>query len=353
MRNISEKFANMSIVSAFMVVMIHVLKRDQTAGSMAALFRVAIGEGLCRIAVPFFFLAAGYFVARHVDEAGYWWKEVRKRVGSLLVPYIIWCTITFLVVSILMITSNILLNEPIFCNVCSWGRTMKVYGFNLFSVPEARQLWFVRVLLVYMLVLPIFVKFLSRGICLIVLFVVYLFIKPYSGVVCGEHISEFLNYGLISAEGLVYFSFGIWLRKKGVVNIKGSKTLGILLMTIAGLSALGLRIICPVLSPVLVLLAIPLTMYGCLLLIPEKPICKYLVGLSFPIYVIHLNIVFIYFFLIDNFITGNVKIFFDPGDSIVGELLCFIIVSIASVGIALTIRKFDKGGGNVILFGGR
>lgn len=62
-KSISIRFANMSVVSALMVVAVHVLKRGQVIESAEWWFRRFVEGGVCRIAVPFFFLAAGYFVA--------------------------------------------------------------------------------------------------------------------------------------------------------------------------------------------------------------------------------------------------------------------------------------------------
>ena len=74
---VSAKFANMSLLSAVLVVIIHVFKRNQEFGTVVWWMRQFLGEGVCRIAVPFFFLAAGYFLAKHFNDVG-WWYNFRR-----------------------------------------------------------------------------------------------------------------------------------------------------------------------------------------------------------------------------------------------------------------------------------
>ena len=73
---LSNKISNMSLLCSIMVVCIHVLKRTQTRGSFALIIRHLSGEGLCRIAVPFFFTTAGYFLAVHFQEKGWYKREI-------------------------------------------------------------------------------------------------------------------------------------------------------------------------------------------------------------------------------------------------------------------------------------
>ena len=47
-------------------------------------------HGLGKIAVPFFFLASGYFLAGHLDEDGWYGRKVKKRVFSLVIPLLLW-----------------------------------------------------------------------------------------------------------------------------------------------------------------------------------------------------------------------------------------------------------------------
>ena len=54
--------------------------------------RILFSEGLCRVAVPFFFLISGYlfFVRLEEWDKFVWFDKLKKRGKTLLAPYLIW-----------------------------------------------------------------------------------------------------------------------------------------------------------------------------------------------------------------------------------------------------------------------
>ena len=157
-KQLSTRFANMAILCAMMVVAIHVLKRPQPFGTSAWWVRQVFGEGICRIAVPFFFFASGYFVANHFNESGWWRREVIKRLKSLMAPYLFWAIIGFLLVGFMLMTRNIMMDKPLLDGVFSPSRIVSAMGLNPFHVPELRQLWYLRVLFIFTLLSPLISK---------------------------------------------------------------------------------------------------------------------------------------------------------------------------------------------------
>lgn len=160
--NISARFANMSFISALMVIMIHILNRNIMPGSAVHYFSFVMHDGVCRVAVPFFFLAAGYFVARHLNDENYWKNEVTKRIKSLAIPFVAWCFIAFCLCSMLIVFGNNISGSAWDAGLISFSRFLRSAGLNPFAVPELRQLWFVRVLFVFVLILPIFKRYLAK-----------------------------------------------------------------------------------------------------------------------------------------------------------------------------------------------
>ena len=158
---LSNKIANMSLLCSLMVICIHVLKRTQAPGSFAWRCRQLSGEGLCRIAVPFFFAAAGYFLAMHFCEKGWYKREVLKRIRTLAVPFVVWCSICFMLCSCIMVLANLSNGQIWHEGLFSLNRIVRSLGVNPVAVPELRQLWFVRVLFVLVLVSPI-LRFVER-----------------------------------------------------------------------------------------------------------------------------------------------------------------------------------------------
>ncbi len=145
----------MSLICSIMVVCIHVLKRTQTRGSCAWILRQLSGEGLCRIAVPFFFITAGYFLATHFHEKGWYKREITKCIKSLVAPFIVWSFICFLVCSCIIIVENISKGKIWHSGLYSWHRLFSSLGVNPLEVPELRQLWFIRVLFTLVIISPI------------------------------------------------------------------------------------------------------------------------------------------------------------------------------------------------------
>lgn len=85
-QSLSNKFRNMALLCAFLVVIIHCVSH---LGITNWFVSMAIQDGFCRIAVPYFFFASGFFLAAHIQENGWYSGEIRKRVQSLLIPYLV------------------------------------------------------------------------------------------------------------------------------------------------------------------------------------------------------------------------------------------------------------------------
>lgn len=54
--------------------------------------RILFSLGLCQVAVPIFFLISGYlfFVRLEEWDTGIWTGKLKKRIKTLLIPYLIW-----------------------------------------------------------------------------------------------------------------------------------------------------------------------------------------------------------------------------------------------------------------------
>lgn len=203
---LSAKFANMSIVCAFLVVCMHVgvgFAIGSTGWWVSELTR----NGVSRIAVPFFFLASGFFLAGHVCEQGWWWREPWKRVRTLLVPLMIWPLIWMFWGAPFTMIANRLAGRPIgymvpFMNGIWW--------------PGVGVLWFIRFLFILVVLSPVLVWLLRRLGCLWVVFAfgVYWCVLTFLDPVAPKGPLAWCVYQF-SLEGLAYFSLGLWLRLGG------------------------------------------------------------------------------------------------------------------------------------------
>ena len=85
----SHKLANLSFICACFVAYIHTC--PATADFSPLWWFLTLGRsGIGSTAVPLFFVIAGFLLAGHYGEKGWWPRELWKRVWSLLVPYCLW-----------------------------------------------------------------------------------------------------------------------------------------------------------------------------------------------------------------------------------------------------------------------
>lgn len=152
----------MGLVCACLVVAIHVgLPTSEGVGWWVSRL---LKDGICKIAVPFFFAAAGFFLAGHTDEPGWWPREMGKRVRSLLVPYVLWSALWTLYATPFTLMANVLAGAPWARNLPLTGsECLAIFGFDLCDYPRLIPLWFVRCLLLLVALSPLSVAVTRRG----------------------------------------------------------------------------------------------------------------------------------------------------------------------------------------------
>ena len=109
---LSNKIANMGIVCAFLVICIHA-----TSAEDANWWNWLIARGIGKIAVPFFFVAAGFFLAGHVGEDGWWKAAVMKRMRTLIVPLLLWNFIMYAVTNAMAVGANLSHGRALLTNI--------------------------------------------------------------------------------------------------------------------------------------------------------------------------------------------------------------------------------------------
>jgi len=218
---ISTKIITVSFIAACAVVLIHT--KPIGFEFIDDSFRVA--RTLCdffltrmtRFAVPMFFTISGYLFAIKTNlgkQQGWYSMSLKKRIRTLLLPYLIWCTIYAFTYLPFKILGNILadrdlisfmetnLKHPI-CSVWNFGR---IYGLDIFYFPMARSLWYVRNLLLLFLISPLFFLLFRKksiaNVYLMLAFILIFFQKQFPSswnLECG-----------FSLRGLFFFPLGIY-----------------------------------------------------------------------------------------------------------------------------------------------
>lgn len=160
----SKKLRVISFLSIVLVVCLHgynLEKAPELKNSFVWVIENYISNGLTRIAVPIFFIISGYFFFKNFKtETDYFVSILKKKSKTILVPFLFWSILGVLIYFVLQSIPPLL---PFFTK-----KLLKDYTFfelikTIFVNPIPYQLWFMRDLMVFVLVSPIIVYLLKKA----------------------------------------------------------------------------------------------------------------------------------------------------------------------------------------------
>lgn len=209
-----EKFTNkkitfFSFVSMLFLVFVHSYNLNNTELlpystitenlSVTTFTEHLLVNGLLRFRIPILFLISGYLFARHSNNN--FGKTLKKRLRTLVVPYLIWSAVGILVTYLYQLSSLF----PAVGNIYSNAGTVASLSFtDLFFTwiksPYAFQLWFIRVLFMLNLLYPVINYFIKKFPLPFFVFAAFTWIVSY-------------KQDLFMGEGFFFFSAGVWLCK--------------------------------------------------------------------------------------------------------------------------------------------
>ena len=166
-------------------------------------------NGFCRIAVPWFFVASGFFLAGHYGERNWYKNAIQKRIWTLLIPFVIWALIGLSVSFCIWYGAKLCGYQCSVVNPFENGfipGVVQALGFDLHSI-NIGPIWYLRMLFLLVLISPMIcwlIKRYSLSVSIVVLVVYGVYDTIY-------HFSEFWEY-LISLRGVAYFSAGVAIR---------------------------------------------------------------------------------------------------------------------------------------------
>lgn len=155
---LSSKIWQLRFLSICLIAVVHIpAGRPEAVGSGYAWAIVrfldsCLPYGFARVALPFFFAASGYFYfSKAIGPVTNWyWPQLRKRLKSLLVPYLIW-TAGFTLITewarFLPLASK-LVRHSVHCSAAVWIDRIALH-------PIPMPLWSIRELLLYALASPL------------------------------------------------------------------------------------------------------------------------------------------------------------------------------------------------------
>lgn len=166
------------------------------------LFSEGISHNLSRIRNPLFFLFSGFFFFRKMEEwsSGFYCSQLKKRIMSLVLPYLLW--------NVIMIVAMYIKNYA-FISLFSMEPgedLLKFRGTSLYEMfwhtPVNYPLWFLRDLICMSVLSPVFYIFFKylKGCGLLILTVLYL--SAWESHVAGFSMSAFMFFGAGAYMGI-------------------------------------------------------------------------------------------------------------------------------------------------------
>lgn len=348
--SLSHKLANMGFVCACLVVCIHL--RLPNTDLVEPPIRYFLGTGICRIAVPFFFIASGYFLAGHTNEQGWWPREFGKRIHTLLIPYLCWSLI-----AAGDLLFRYLLKTQAFGIAWDHGspfspsQLLRIFGLYPLDHPLLVPLWYVRCLLLFLCITPLLNWLFSRTrtlglICLVALFCLSVGLDT-------QHTSPdsmlLFWQKCFSLGGLFYFGLGLFLRHWPIRLALPRVVAGVLLAVAFSCYALNMWGTWQDTNWIVYLRSVvtPIVLLAVWSLIPSSPWPRWLTALSFPLFLIHYLVIGIY-----QTLQGYLLPLSTALPPTLNYLTQWIVATGVSILLALAMKKWIPRI-SAVLFGGR
>ncbi len=270
----SQKIVNFSFLAAVAICAAHARWFSPSLPAFAhehAIKRIVADQALL-----FFFIVSGYFLARHYGEPGWWRQSIRKRIGTIMIPYCVWQ-----------------LAEGVvgFFVEGRWTLRPGGFGLNPFIYPKLVPLWYLRNLMLLVVASPLVFWCVRRwgGRLLAVLFAAWLFrggLMELGLTPIGARMEGFLST-TFTVHGLFCFAFGAHLAWHPMaLSRRAGSWCGV-----AALAVISARLTLLFLG-----VRIPFdlqTLFDCLSLafvwthLPASRMPKFLAEAAFPIYLVH------------------------------------------------------------------
>lgn len=287
----SAKFANMGLLCACMVVMRHIGLVPERGKLVWWVWQLFVSyDALTMVAVPFFFLASGFFLGGHVGEEKWYSREVRKRINSLLIPFVAWNLIYFVLMIALDYIAGIVGFHPhiLIPAHATIADLFNAVGLNPFCSPALGPLWFIRTLFLFVLASVFLCRFCQKN-RIVPIFAIMVFLLSMGMRFLGNDGRQIVEF-TFSLEGLFYFVAGMSLRQHPI-TLARPRLIGVIAL-VCGLVTFVLLALVRYFSEGVYLLPYRLVgtlllMIGLLFVLPGKKVFGGYSDLSFPLYLLH------------------------------------------------------------------
>lgn len=163
---LSDKIKVLSFICILMVIYVHTYYTEGEGMACFSFFSSLIGGGLCRVAVPMFYVISGYLFFLKANSMTDILIKMRKRIRTLLLPYCIANVFTFIFYVLLGLMTQYSSTLKGVVNIdilCSLKQGLWPVLELVFVNPIAFQLWFVRDLILILVFAPILYYVFHKG----------------------------------------------------------------------------------------------------------------------------------------------------------------------------------------------
>lgn len=182
---LSDKLRILSLISILLVLYIHSTYNNTQNDSNSmplGMIQYVISGILGRCAVPIFYFISGYLFFLNAENINMVWKKMRKRIKTLIIPFII-AALSYV---FFMITLEIIPFSHSFLNNYTFTDKLKIPFLNILvslfydsgdGSPWAFHLWYLRDLIILVAFCPIFYffrKYINSGVLIALLFLLNL-----------------------------------------------------------------------------------------------------------------------------------------------------------------------------------
>ena len=213
----SRKFRFWSFLSMFLLVFVHGYNLHEhylqpwttpdDPFSFTTFIEYFLANGIFRFRIPMLFIISGFLFALH--DARPYGQRTKKRLRTLLLPYLIWSALGFMFTYCLELfpwTREIVAGSNIVRIDDTRALLHDYHWYEMLGrwilIPVPYQLWFIRVLLIYNLAYPAIRWCVTNRIAKWIFFS-FAFLM-WMGT---------MGFVLFEGEGLLFFSLGVWIQK--------------------------------------------------------------------------------------------------------------------------------------------
>jgi len=330
--DLSNKLTNASFLAACLVVGIHL-----AGGPVKIPF-------VCNMAVPFFFIVSGFLLAGSCEKENWYRIAVFKRIKTLLIPYILVCGLSFAIQFGLHELAVRFAGATPGTMPISWRMPFDVFGLLFYGGPYAVGMWYVRCLILLVLLSPLILPRIVRShtfaLSVAVFFCVVAIgfdVARSRGVSFGAWWNYFYTFG-IPPYSVACFVLGCVLRSWRF-KIKWPRAIGILSLMLG----CTLHYACGARSDFCVVL---LMIAGAWQFVPTARWPGFFARNSFALFILHPTLIYLVTYVLKGVHRDSMT------HTYFGYLVFFLILVPATCGLAELLRK-KCGKFAACLFGGR